>query len=97
MQGEDVLHDANESIRLGEKNLLQSEDAWVFLAEHLIVLNQSWLRSRVPDVVMGAASPFLFSQLEGRQDSMGPPFPACAEIPNSCRNMARFDRASGRR
>ena len=45
MQGEDVLHDANESIRLGEKNLLQSEDALVFLAEHLIVLNQNWLRS----------------------------------------------------
>ena len=44
IQGEDVLHAANESIRLGEKNLLQSEDAWVFLAEHLIVLNQSWLR-----------------------------------------------------
>ncbi len=44
VQGQDVLCSANEVIRLGEKKLLQSEDDWIFLAEHLVVLNQYWPR-----------------------------------------------------
>ena len=44
VQGKDVLYAASETVRLGEKKLLQSEDDWAFLAEHLIVLNQNWPR-----------------------------------------------------
>ena len=44
VQGKDVLYAASETVRLGEKKLLQSEDDWEFLAEHLIVLNQNWPR-----------------------------------------------------
>ena len=44
VQGKDVLYPASEAVRLGEKKLLQSEDDWEFLAEHLIVLNQNWPR-----------------------------------------------------
>ncbi len=44
VQGKDVLYSASETVRLGEKKLLQSEDDWEFLAEHLIVLNQNWPR-----------------------------------------------------
>lgn len=44
VQGKEVLYSALEVVRLGEKKLLQSEDDWEFLAEHLIVLNQNWTR-----------------------------------------------------
>ena len=44
VQGKDVLYGASEAVRLGEKKLLQSENDWEFLAEHLIVLNQNWPR-----------------------------------------------------
>ncbi len=44
VQGKDVLYAASETVRLGEKKLLQSEEDWEFLAEHLIVLNQNWPR-----------------------------------------------------
>jgi len=43
-QGKNVLYAASETVRLGEKKLLQSEKDWEFLAEHLIVLNQNWPR-----------------------------------------------------
>lgn len=44
VQGQDVLFAASEVVRLGEKKLLQSDEDWTFLAEHLIVLNQNWTR-----------------------------------------------------
>ncbi|MFD2262815.1 sacsin N-terminal ATP-binding-like domain-containing protein [Lacibacterium aquatile] len=44
VQGKEVLYAASEIVRLGEKKLLQSEDDWEFLANHLIVLNQNWTR-----------------------------------------------------
>ena len=44
VQGKDVLYASSEVVRLGEKKLLQSEEDWEFLAQHLIVLNQNWLR-----------------------------------------------------
>ena len=44
VQGKEVLYAASEIVRLGEKKLLQSDDDWDFLAEHLIVLNQNWTR-----------------------------------------------------
>lgn len=44
VQGGATLHSADEIVRLGEKRLLQSEDDWVFLAKHLLVLNQNWTR-----------------------------------------------------
>lgn len=44
VQGQDVLFAASEVVRLGEKKLLQSDEDWAFLAEHLIVLNQNWTR-----------------------------------------------------
>lgn len=43
-QGKDVLYAANEVVRLGEKRLLQSDEDWQFLADHLLVLNQNWPR-----------------------------------------------------
>jgi hypothetical protein len=44
VRGADVLYAASEVVRLGEGRLLQSEADWEFLAEHLRVLNQRWLR-----------------------------------------------------
>lgn len=44
VQGKEVLYAASEIVRLGEKKLLQSEEDWEFLANHLIVLNQNWTR-----------------------------------------------------
>ena len=44
VQGKDVLYAATDTVRLGEKKLLQSEADWQFLASHLIVLNQNWAR-----------------------------------------------------
>ena len=44
VQGKDVLYASSETVRLGEKKLLQSENDWDFLAGHLIVLNQNWPR-----------------------------------------------------
>jgi len=44
VQGKDVLYAAGEVVRLGEKKLLQSEEDWNFLAQHLLVLNQNWPR-----------------------------------------------------
>lgn len=44
VQGKEVLYSASEVVRLGEKKLLQSDEDWEFLAQHLIVLNQNWTR-----------------------------------------------------
>lgn len=44
VQGREVLYDADEVARLGEKKLLQSEKDWAFLASHLLVLNPNWTR-----------------------------------------------------
>lgn len=44
VQGRDVLHAANEVVRLGEKKLLQSDEDWRFLGERMSVVNQNWLR-----------------------------------------------------
>jgi hypothetical protein len=44
VQGQEVLYPAKEVARLGEKRLLQSEEDWQFLADHLVVLNQNWAR-----------------------------------------------------
>lgn len=44
VKGRDVLYAAAEVVRLGEKKILQSEEDWNFLAEHLLVLNQNWPR-----------------------------------------------------
>lgn len=44
VQGQDVLHSSSEVVRIGEKKMLQSEDDWVFLAKHLVVLHQYWPR-----------------------------------------------------
>lgn len=44
VQGKEVLYSASEVVRLGEKKLLQSDEDWEFLADHLIVLNQNWTR-----------------------------------------------------
>lgn len=43
-QGRDVLYAAEEVVRLGEKKLLQSDEDWSFLAQHLLVLDQYWPR-----------------------------------------------------
>ena len=44
VQGKEILCSAAETVRLGEKKLLPSEDDWKFLGERLSVLNQNWLR-----------------------------------------------------
>lgn len=44
VQGKDVLYASAEVVRLGEKKLLQSQQDWEFLSEHLLVLNSNWLR-----------------------------------------------------
>ncbi len=44
VQGKDVLYCANDVVRLGEKNVLQSDDDWEFLSNHLHVINSNWLR-----------------------------------------------------
>ena len=44
VQGREALYSASEVVRLGEKKLLQSDDDWEFLAEHLIALNPNWTR-----------------------------------------------------
>jgi hypothetical protein len=44
VNGKDVLYSADEVVRLGEKRLLQSETDWDFLSNHLLVINQNWLR-----------------------------------------------------
>ncbi len=44
VQGRDVMYASDEVVRLGEKKLLQSEEDWSFLAQHLLVLNQNWPR-----------------------------------------------------
>jgi hypothetical protein len=44
VHGKDVLYAAEDLVRLGEKRLLQSDADWSFLASHLLVLNQNWLR-----------------------------------------------------
>lgn len=43
-RGKDVLYSASEVVRLGEKKILQSDEDWEFLSQHLIVLNQNWTR-----------------------------------------------------
>lgn len=44
VQGKDVLYSAGEVVRLAEKRLLQSDDDWIFLSTHLLVLNKNWPR-----------------------------------------------------
>ena len=44
VQGKEVLCASSETVRLGEKKLLQSDRDWEFLARHLNVLNQNWPR-----------------------------------------------------
>jgi len=44
VQGKEILCAADETVRLGEKKLLPSEDDWQFLGNRLSVLNQNWLR-----------------------------------------------------
>ena len=44
VQGKDVLFSSSETVRLGEKKLLQSDDDWDFLSGHLVALNQNWTR-----------------------------------------------------
>ena len=42
VQGQDVLHSAGETVRLGEKKLLQSEEDWEFLAGRLVAMDRDW-------------------------------------------------------
>ena len=42
VQGQDVLHSAGETVRLGEKKLLQSEEDWEFLAGRLAAMDRGW-------------------------------------------------------
>jgi len=44
VQGQDVLFDANEVIRLGKDQLLQSDDDWQFLSNYVLTQNPNWLR-----------------------------------------------------
>ena len=44
MQGKEVLYSASDVVRLSERKLLQSDEDWQFLENHLIVLNQDWPR-----------------------------------------------------
>jgi hypothetical protein len=44
VQGKNILCASDETVRLGEKKLLPSEDDWRFLGDRLAVLNQNWLR-----------------------------------------------------
>jgi hypothetical protein len=44
VRGKDVLFSANEVIRIGEDNLLQSQSDWEFLAPYLLIIDQSWPR-----------------------------------------------------
>lgn len=44
VQGSEVLHSASETVRLGEKKFLKSEDDWKFLGTHLNVLDPRWPR-----------------------------------------------------
>ncbi|HAM22363.1 MAG TPA: ATPase, partial [Actinobacteria bacterium] len=44
VQGKDEMYSAEEIVRLGERRLLQSDEDWDFLANHLLVLNQNWIR-----------------------------------------------------
>jgi len=44
VRGKDELHAASESVRLGEKRLLESEEDWEFLANYLLVMDQNWPR-----------------------------------------------------
>lgn len=44
VQGREHLVSAKALIRLSERRLLQSDDDWTFLSEHLLVLNPKWTR-----------------------------------------------------
>ena len=44
VQGSDVLHSADKTVRLGDKKLLQDESDWGFLSSYLRVLNPNWQR-----------------------------------------------------
>jgi hypothetical protein len=43
VEGKDVLYSAKEVVRLGDKKLLDAQEDWRFLAEHLPVLHPEWL------------------------------------------------------
>lgn len=44
VQGMDLLYGSDEVVRLGERQLLQSQADWTFLSNYLLVLNQNWTR-----------------------------------------------------
>lgn len=44
VQGQDVLYDSSEVIRLGKDQLLQSDDDWQFLSNYVLTQNPNWLR-----------------------------------------------------
>ena len=43
VQGQDVLHSADETVRLGERKLLSSDEDWEFLAGRLAAMDRDWL------------------------------------------------------
>ena len=42
VQGQDALHSADKTVRLGEKKLLSSEDDWEFLSRWLAAMDRDW-------------------------------------------------------
>lgn len=44
VQSKDILLAPSEVVRLGEKRIVPSDEDWVFLGNHLSVLNQNWMR-----------------------------------------------------
>ncbi|MEN8494738.1 ATPase, partial [Dehalococcoides sp. THU3] len=44
VQSKDILYSTQELVRLGEKQLLESQEDWEFLSAYLLVLNQNWPR-----------------------------------------------------
>jgi hypothetical protein len=44
VQGQNVLHDAEAVVRMGEKRILQSQDDWDFLFKYLLIADSDWFR-----------------------------------------------------
>lgn len=44
VRGREVLYAANEVVRLGEGQLLNSQEDWEFLSQYLLVIDQNWTR-----------------------------------------------------
>lgn len=55
VHGSEVLRSATETVRMGEKKLLKSDDDWKFLGAHLNVLDPRWPRF-IADAKRDAAS-----------------------------------------